>query len=138
MKVGEGTQYQELCALLREYRPPAFPGIPSQVFRPIEIKVLGQTTLGAALGALFLKFEIHTDDEQLARIRPRLAKRKNARSEMPAQRRRSWFQKKPDLARDLRLRQLALQSPAERRRIAQVAARARWRGRRAAERRPRP
>src|SRR5262245_12151872 len=134
MKIGEGTEYRELIALLRAYRPD-YPDMPPQVFRPVPVKQITQLSMGAILGALGLRFEIHTDDEQLARIRPRLAKRKNAGTRIPAQRRRSWFQKRPDLARGLRQRQLAQQSPADRRRIARAAAQARWRGRRGGSKR---
>src|SRR5262249_19205410 len=126
MKIGEGTEYRELIALLRAYRPD-YPDMPPQVFRPVPVKQITQLSMGAILGALGLRFEIHTDDEQLARIRHRLAKRKNAGTKIPAQRRYLIFAKNPDLARTFRTRQILLQSPRHRREIARHAAQVRWR-----------
>ena len=85
--IAEVREYSELLQALLSYVPDHV-DVPPQMLRPVPIKVLGQTTLGAILGALGLKTEVHTDDEQLAKIRHRLPPRKNARalSQMPAPR----------------------------------------------------
>src|SRR5262245_61719657 len=99
MIVAEGiTEYSQLVDVLRSYRPdPALP-----MLSPVRIKnnSLGRVTLAAVLASLGLKLIIETDDEQLAKIKPRLLARKNARSgngRVP-RRRFSLFRGKPEIA----------------------------------------
>ena len=124
--IAEVREYSELLDALRSYQPdPA--GLP--LFSPVEIRTLGKVSLGAALGALGLKLTVVVDEPQLARIRHRLTKRKNARSNAGcknARARYSCFRGNPEKARALRMQQLKLQSPRRRREISRNAARARW------------
>jgi hypothetical protein len=137
--LAEATNYDELVAAFRS-RLAALgttmevvdevAGLPlrysSKLFAPFPIKSFGRVSLGPILGALGLKLVIAEDDEMLARIRHRLTPRKNAGTRMPAPRRYLVFKGNPELARMFRMRQVLLQTPRQRRRIARHAARVRW------------
>jgi hypothetical protein len=98
------------------------------------MKKFGPVSLNAILGVLALKLTVSVDEEQLARIAPRLVpatyRRWSAGKAVPAKRRRPKtsypFGKNPALARLMRLRQILTTSPRQRRRAARHAAQVRW------------
>jgi len=125
--IAEVREYAQLLEVLRSYKP-GHADLPLML-RPIEIKTLNPRTLGAILGSLCLKIEVHTDDEQLAKIRPRLTPRKNARalSQHSRTRRYSFFRGDSEKAREIHKIWMARSTPRQRSEIARNAAQARWR-----------
>jgi hypothetical protein len=116
--IAECREYHELVSVLRTFQPTITDDLPPAMFAPVEFKALNARNLGPILSIKGLKLAVFVDEPQLAKIRHRLTRRKNPRRDAGAG--------KPHKMRRLRLQQLAMQSPAERRRIATVAARARW------------
>jgi hypothetical protein len=111
-------------------------GYASKLLCDPPIRHLGRISLGCFLGAVGLKLVVVEDVEALARIRPKLVKRKiapkrkNADTAMltePSRERPRFLPfLDPAFARSARARGVLLQSPQRRRQIARVAARARW------------
>jgi hypothetical protein len=139
--LAEATNYDELVAAFRS-RIAALgttmetldevAGLPlrysSKLLAPFPIKGFGRISLGPILGALGVKICLVEDAEMLARIKHRLVPRKNTGTRVQAQRSRRYlvFKGNPELARMFRLRQVLQQTPRQRRRIARIAAAARW------------
>lgn len=107
----------------------------SKLFAPNPIKTLGKISLGPTLGVLGLKLVVTEDAEMFARIRQRLAPRKNARGRMAARGRGYVLKESPELARFLQRQWVLSTSARQRRRWATQGAEIRWarvrRGRRA-------
>jgi hypothetical protein len=129
--LGECTEYSALVDLLRSYQPDDA-DLPRPLLAPIDFKSLTPRTLGPILHIKGLKLAVFVDDEQLAKIRHRLVRRKNRRSNAGSKnsrtRRRqfSLFRGDSEKARALRMAQLQTQSPHKRKAIARIAAAARW------------
>ena len=125
--IAEGiTEYHQLLAVLQTYQPDVT-GLP--LLAPVAIKSLGKATLGAALGALGLKIVVEVDQEQLAKIKPRLTARKNMNGRLNGRTSSRVLRGNPDLARLRQQRWVAATTPLQRRKWGMRGAMARWGGR---------
>jgi hypothetical protein len=116
-------------------------GYSGKLLAPVPIKGLGPATLGPILGAMGVFIVLVEDVEMLERYAARQPKKserfgRHTGQDVPANiRGRGWallpLVTDSEFQRVMRCRQLATQGPAERKRIARKAARARWKRRRA-------
>ena len=90
------------------------------------IRNFGRTSLGPTLGALGLKLLLVIDTESLAKIRPRLIKRKKHASDDASDGNARSLRFNSKLAHVFAHRRALLQSPETRKQIARKAARVRW------------
>jgi len=102
-----------------------------KLLAPVPVREFGRCSLGPLLQCLGVKLILALDDEAaFAKIRSRLVPVKHAGSAMQAMRkplRRRYFFEEPGAAALARARQLLLQGPYKRKRIARAAAKSRWR-----------
>jgi hypothetical protein len=99
----------------------------SKIFAQKKLKSVGRVSLGPLLGALGLKLLVAEDAEMFARIKDRLGRRKNTRAgyARPA-RRRSALSGNSEWGRIMHAGWMLATTPRQRRRIATIAAQARW------------
>lgn len=148
--IGTARDYEQLHALLRARVDElgvtyegvdAVAGLPSRytakLLSPVPMKAIGKTSMGPLLGALGLKLIVAVDDETLARIIGRLAKRARKQSNASAdmlplkrKKRRGVWRGDKDWSRIMNSRRALNVPESKRKKIAQTAARARWRGHR--------
>lgn len=106
-------------------------GYVAKLLAPVPVRVIGRTSLGPLLGALGCMLILVEDDEMLARIGRKLIRRKYACAKMLARQNQSrqQFLRNSEWGRLLKCRQTALLSWKKRRKIAKIAAHARWKRR---------
>src|SRR6516164_1004632 len=101
-------------------------GYLSKLIARSPIRNFGPLSLGPTLGALGLKLLLVIDTESLAKIRPRLIKRKKHASDDASDGNRRSLRFNSKLAHVFAHRRALLQSPETRKQIARKAARVRW------------
>jgi hypothetical protein len=105
------------------------PGYLTKLICSTPTRTFSRVSLGATLGALCLRMQLVVDTERLQRMQPRLTVRKkqlHANDGMP-RKKIHYLRGNSTYMSALRHRGVLMLSPRRRKRIARIAARARWR-----------